>query len=365
MSYAPAFRPTLEDETDDNLGGGLHGASIGGGMTGYFLYRRREFITLIGGAATWPLVSRAQQADSIPRVGVVSTGADPNNPVIYVPFFEQMRQLGYIDGQNIVFERRFAAGAEQLIGYFVADLVRRPVDVIVVTGQREGLAAKQATSSIPIVMVVNPDPIGMGLAASLARPGGNVTGLTTMDFAIYGKRVEILKEAVPGLKKIALLVSPSNLTYKRGTQWARDIEVAAGGVGIELAIIEAAPADIDATIADVAARGAGGLVVAFDGVYVARRVEIAHSTIKHEVPAIFGFREHAEVGGLLVYAARISDLSRRAAFFVDRILKGTKAADLPIEQPTKFDLIVNLKTAKALGLEIPPTLLARADEVIE
>jgi ABC-type uncharacterized transport system substrate-binding protein len=214
-------------------------------------------------------------------------------------------------------------------------------------------------------MVVNPDPIGMGVAASLARPGGNVTGLTTMDFGIYGKRVEILKEAVPDLKKGALLVSPTNLTYKRGTQWARDVEIAARGVGVELAIIEAASADVDGAIAAAVAGRAGGLVIAFDGVYVARRVEIAESAIKHRVPAIFGFREHAEVGGLLVYAARISDLSRRAAFFVDRILKGTKPANLPIEQPTKFDLILNLKTAKALGLEVPPTLLARADEVIE
>jgi putative tryptophan/tyrosine transport system substrate-binding protein len=326
---------------------------------------RREFITLVGGVAAWPLAARAQQDDRVPRIGLVSVGADPGNPVVYVPFFEQMRQLGYVEGQNILFERRFAAGRDELINDFTADLVRRAVDIIVVTGQREVLAAKQATASIPIVMVVNPDPIGMGVAASLARPGGNVTGLTTMDFGIYGKRVEILKEAVPDLKKGALLVSPTNLTYKRGTQWARDVEIAARGVGVELAIIEAASADVDGAIAAAVAGRAGGLVIAFDGVYVARRVEIAESAIKHRVPAIFGFREHAEVGGLLVYAARISDLSRRAAFFVDRILKGTKPANLPIEQPTKFDLILNLKTAKALGLEVPPTLLARADEVIE
>jgi ABC-type uncharacterized transport system substrate-binding protein len=327
--------------------------------------RRRQFITLLGGAAAWPVVARAQQDDRVPRIGVVSVGADPGNPVVYVPFFEQIRQLGYVEGQNIFFERRFAAGRDELIKDFTADLVRRAVDVIVVTGQREVLAAKEATSSIPIVMVVNPDPIGMGVAASLARPGGNVTGLTTMDFGIYGKRIEILKDAVPGLKKVALLVSPSNLTYKRGTQWARDIETAARGLGLEFAVIEAAPADVDGVIGAASAGGAGGLVIAFDGIYVARRAEIAESTIKHRVPAIFGFREHAEVGGLLVYAARISDLSRRAAFFVDRILKGTHPANLPIEQPTKFDLIINLRTAKTLGLEVPPTLLARADEVIE
>jgi putative ABC transport system substrate-binding protein len=327
--------------------------------------RRRQFITLLGGAAAWPVVARAQQDDRVPRIGVVSVGADPGNPVVYVPFFEQIRQLGYVEGQNIFFERRFAAGRDELINDFTADLVRRAVDVIVVTGQRKVLAAKQATSPIPIVMVVNPDPIGMGIAASLARPGGNVTGLTTMDFGIYGKRIEILKDAVPRLKKVALLVSPSNLTYKRGTQWARDIEIAARGLGFEFAVIEAAPSDVDGVIGAASAGGAGGLVIAFDGIYVARRAEIAECTIKHRVPAIFGFREHAEVGGLLVYAARISDLSRRAAFFVDRILKGTHPANLPIEQPTKFDLIINLKTAKALGLEVPASVLARADEVIE
>src|SRR5260370_23636136 len=212
-------------------------------------------------------------------------------------------------------------------------------------------------------MVVNRDPIGTGLAASLARPGGNVTGRTTMDFGIYGKRVEILKEAVPGLKKVVLLVSPSNLTYKRHTQWARDVEAAARGLGVDLTIVEATPASVDAAIAAAAAPAAGGLVVAFDGVYVASRAEIAESTVKHRMPAIFGFRDHAEGGGFLVYAARTSGLSRRAAFFVDHILQGTKPADLAIQKPPKFDLIVNLKTAKALAIDVPPTLLAVADEV--
>jgi putative ABC transport system substrate-binding protein len=331
--------------------------------------RRREFITLLGGAAVAamvrPLAARAQEPRALPVVGLVSVGADSTNPVVYRHFFEQMRQLGYVEGQNILFERRFAGGHDELIGDFAADLVRRAVDVIVVTGQREVLAAKRATSSIPIVTVVNPDPIGMGLAASLARPGGNVTGLTTMDFGIYGKRVEILKEAVPGLTRAALLVSPNNLTYKRGSQWARDVEADARGLGVELSLVEADAANIGSKIAAAAGSGVGGLVIAFDGVYVANRARIAESTIKYRIPAIFGFRPHAEVGGLLVYAARISDLSRRAATFVDRILKGTKPADLPIEQPTRFDLIINLKTAKAIGVEIPPTLLARADEVIE
>jgi putative ABC transport system substrate-binding protein len=211
-----------------------------------------------------------------------------------------------VDGQNIVFDRRFAAGDDGLIEGFVADLVRRPVDIIVATGTREVVAAKQATSSIPIVTFITPDPIGMGFAQSLARPSGNVTGLTTMDVEIYGKRTELLKQ-----------------------------------------------------------NGAQGLVVTSDGVYVALGKPLAESAIKHRLPGIFAFREQVRAGGLLAYAAKIEDLSRRAAFFVDRIVRGERPAELPIERPTKFELVINLKTAKSFGVEMPPSLLALADEVIE
>ena len=276
-----------------------------------------------------------------------------------------MQTLGYIDGQNIIFDRRFAAGRDELIGGFVADLVRRSVDIMVVTGTRESIAAKQATSSIPIVTIVNPDPIGMGLAESLSRPGGNVTGLTTMDTDIYGKRIEILKTAVPKLMKAGVLISPDKPYYQRGSPWAQEITVAAGSLNVTLDIVEADEGNFDSVLAVLAANGVQGLVVTSDGIYVAHRNALAESAIKHRLPAIFPYRQQAIAGGLLAYAARVADLSRRAAFFVDRILKGAKPADLPIERPNRFELIINLKTAKTLNLSLPGGLLAQADEVIE
>ena len=203
--------------------------------------RRREFMTLIGGMAVLPRAVRAQQASPLPRVGLVSIGADPGDPVVFRPFLEQLRELGYIEGRNITLERRFAAGRDELIGDFVADLVQRKVDIIVVTGNRESISAKNATSTIPIVTIVSTDPIRTGLAASLARPGGNVTGLTTMDQGIYGKRIEILKQVVPNLSKAALLLSLGNGTYTPGSPWAHDVETDARSLGVELFIVETDP----------------------------------------------------------------------------------------------------------------------------
>jgi putative ABC transport system substrate-binding protein len=327
--------------------------------------RRREFTTLIGCAALLPRATRAQQASALSRVGLVSIGADPGDPVVFRPFLEQLRDLGYIEGRNISLERRFAAGRDELIGDFVADLVQRKVDVIVVTGDREGLTAKNATSTIPIVTIVATDPIRTGLAASLARPGGNVTGLTTMDRGIYGKRIEILKQVVPHLSKAALLLTLGNGTYTPGSPWAHDVDTDARSLGVELFIVETDPTNLEAAIASAAAHGAQALVVASDGTLVARRREIAESAITHRLPTMFAFRENVLAGGLMMYAARVADLSRRAAFFVDRILKGSRPSDLPIEQPITFELIINLKTAKILDLTLPPPLLAQADEVIE
>jgi putative tryptophan/tyrosine transport system substrate-binding protein len=322
--------------------------------------KRREFITLLGGAAAaWPLAVRAQQPAKRPIIGLVSIGASPTDLANFRPFLAQMRELGYVDGQNVTFDRRFAEGDDSLINGFVADLVRRPVDVIVATGTREATAAKQATSSIPIVTFVHPDPIGMGLAESLARPGGNVTGLTTMNVE------KILKQAVPTLKRAGVLMSGRQPFYKPGSPWARNFETSALSLGVALDFVEADENNLDSTFATLAARGAQGLVVTSDGVYVALGKALAEGAIKHRLPAIFAFRQQVQAGGLLAYAAKVGDLSRRAAFFVDRILKGARPADLPIEQPTQFELTINLKTAKALGLEIPPSLLAQADEVIE
>jgi putative ABC transport system substrate-binding protein len=326
--------------------------------------RRREFIS-IGCAAVLPRAAHAQQASPLPRVGLVSIGADPGDPVVFRPFLEQLRELGYVEGRNIILERRFAAGRDELIGDFVADLVQRRVDIIVVTGNRESITAKHATSTIPIVTIVSSDPIRTGLAASLAHPGGNVTGLTTMDWGIYGKRIEILKQVVPNLSKAALLLSLGNGTYAPGSPWAHDVETDARSLGVELFIVETDPTSVESAIASAAAAGAQALVGASDGTVVARRREIAESAITYRLPTMFAFRENVVVGGLMMYAARVADLSRRAAFFVDRILKGSKPSDLPIEQPTTFELIINLKTARILDLTVPPPLLAQADEVIE
>ena len=311
------------------------------------MIQRRQFITLLGGAAAaWPVTARGQQSRSIPVVGLVSIGASTSDPANFRPFLEQMTELGYIDGQNIIFDRRFAAGHDELIDGFVADLVRRPADIIVVTGTRESIAAKHATASIPIVMIVNPDPIGMGMAQSLPRPGGNVTGLTTMDIDIYGKRLEILKQAVPHLKKVGVLVSPGKPYYQRGSPWAHSFDTAAHSLGIAFDIAETDENNFDDVIATLAANGAQGLVVTSDGIYVAHRKRLADIANKHRLPTIYPYRQQVQAGGLLGYAARVADLSRRAAFFVDRIIKGAKPADLPIEQPTRFELIINLTTAK-------------------
>ena len=325
--------------------------------------RRRAFIALLGGAVTCPFTAAAQH--QVPVVGLVSIGASPSDPANLRPFLQQMAELGYVDGRSIKFEPRFAAGNDGLVDDFLADLIHRQVDIIVVTGTRETIAAKRATSSIPIVTFLHPDLIGAGLAQSLARPGGNLTGLTTLDTDLYGKRLEILKEAVPKLTKAAVLISGRQPSYVRGTPWEHAFQAAARSLKIELEIVEADESNLESAMDSMTARGQQGLVVTSDGIYVAHAKMIAERAIKDRLPAIFVYRQQVQDGGLMAYAARIPDLSRRAAFFVDRIIKGAKPADLPIEQPTNFELIINMKTARVLGLDIPTTLLAQANQVIE
>jgi putative tryptophan/tyrosine transport system substrate-binding protein len=327
--------------------------------------RRRDFITGLSAAVALPVAAFAQQQRTIPRVGLLSIGADPANPVNFLPFLQQFRALGYVEGQNVILERRFAEGQLDLIARFVVDLVDRNVDVIVTTGGREADAARRATSSIPIVTVLHPDLLGAGLAQSLAQPGGNVTGLTVMEPELDGKRIEMLKQAVPGLHKVGLMISRVREDYSQASLRRRASEAVARSLNVSLDFGEF---DIDTAataISDVAARGVQGLVYPADGVSISRRKEIADRAISHKLPTIFALRQNVDAGGFLSYAARLSDLSRRAAFFVDRILKGAKPADLPVEQPTTFELVINMKTAKALGLTVPPTLVAQADEVIE
>jgi putative ABC transport system substrate-binding protein len=332
--------------------------------------RRRDFIAVMGGAtatwpltATWPFVASAEPG--VPVIGLVSIGASPDDPANFRPFLQQMAELGYTDGRNVRYERRFAAGNDSLVEGFIADLVRRQVDIIVVTGTRETIAAKRATSSTPIVTFLHPDVIGAGLAQSLSRPGGNLTGLTTLDTDLYGKRLQIFKQAVPHLTRAGVLVSGRQPAYARGSSWEQSFQEAARSLKIELEIAEADESNLEPVLDTLAARGVQGLVVTSDGVYVAQARALAEGALKYRLPTMFVYRRQVQTGGLMAYAARTPDLSRRAAFFVDRIIKGAKPADLPIEQPIHFELIINLKTARVLGLEPSATLLALADEVIE
>jgi putative ABC transport system substrate-binding protein len=326
---------------------------------------RRKFLALLGGSAACPFTAAAEPVHSAPIVGLVSIGASQDDPANFRPFLQQMAEFGYADGRNIKFERRFAAGDDGLVDRFMADLVRRQVDIIVVTGTRETIAAKRATSSVPIVTFLHPDVIGAGLAQSLARPGGNLTGLTTLDTDLYGKRLEILKQAVPNLRKVGVLVSGRQPSYGRGSPWEQAFQAAARSLMVELEIAQADEKNVESVMDSLSERGQQGLVVTSDGIYVAQAKVLAERAIKDHLPAMFVYRQQVQDGGLMAYAARTPELSRRAAFFVDRIIKGAKPADLPIEQPTRFELIINLKTAKVLGLDLPATLLAQADEVIE
>jgi putative tryptophan/tyrosine transport system substrate-binding protein len=329
--------------------------------------RRRDVLALLGAPAALAMLTPAHaQQPVVPHIGLVSIGADPTNPVIFAPFLQQMRALGYLDGHNIQFEKRFAGGHDERIGGFMADLVQREVQAIVVTGQRETEAAHKATTSIPIVTIVHPDPIGMGLAQSLARPGANVTGLTAMETAeLHGKRMELLKQAVPGLQTVGVLVSNGRADYKRDTAWFAALDGVARPLGLSLDHVGFEADTVDAAISAALGRGTQALICLADGVVIARRVDIAETALRLKLPTISAQRPNVDAGGLMSYSGRIADMSRRAAFFVDRILKGAKPADMPIEQPTTFELIVNLKTAKALGLTLPPAVLALADEVIE
>jgi putative tryptophan/tyrosine transport system substrate-binding protein len=326
--------------------------------------RRREFITLLGGAAaSWPLAVEAQQAGSR-RIGLFETGApSPARVQHWDTLRQRLRELGYLEGQNIAFESRFAEGKSDRLSGIAAELIGLKVDLIVTSGTPAALAAKHATRTIPIVMAQLADPVGAGLVASLGRPGGNVTGMTTQDTDLIGKRLELLLEVAPKVSRFALLVdetNPGTVLIASGTQ------VAARSVGVQLQYLGVRdPSELEHAFFVMKQDQAGALIVESSSMLFMWRTRLADLALKNRLPTIFAQREYAEAGGLLTYAADFSDLFGRAATFVDKILKGAKPADLPVEQPTKFELVINLKTAKALGLEIPPTLLARADEVIE
>jgi putative tryptophan/tyrosine transport system substrate-binding protein len=320
--------------------------------------RRRDFI--VGGIAiTWPLAARAQQGGKKYIIGRFFAGSAPNPDVLT----EALRELGWVEGENVAFERRYAENRLERLPEMAADLVRLKVDVIVAGGTLAPLAAKRATSTIPIVMAAAGDPLGSGLVASLARPGGNVTGMSMMVPDLSGKWLELLRDILPGLARVAVLWNSDNPYSAIGF---KETQSAARTLGIEVQSLEVrSPDDFDRAFEAAQRHHPDALVTVSDPLTLDHTKLIADFTAGQRLPSVHGAKEFAAAGGLVSYGANIADVVRRAAGYVDKILKGAKPADLPVEQPTKFELVINLKTAKALGVTIPPSLLARADEVIE
>jgi putative ABC transport system substrate-binding protein len=323
--------------------------------------KRREFITLLGGAtAAWPLAALAQSAY---RIGVLDTTSAALNAANFDALRQGLRQHGYIEGQNLVIEYRSADGRAERFPDLAAELVRLNVDLIVTRGTPAIFAAKNATKTIPVVMAASGDPLGAGVVAGLARPGGNVTGLSAFVTELQAKRLELLREMVPRINRIAALLNMS--IPAEPPQW-EETKAAARTLAIEPQLLDVRkPEDLSRAFETAIRQRADALVVGINVLTQANRRPIADLATKHRLPAIYASREFVDAGGLVALGVSYPDLYRRAATYVDKILKGAKPADLPIEQPTKFELMINLKTAKALGLEVPPMLLARADEVIE
>jgi putative tryptophan/tyrosine transport system substrate-binding protein len=307
----------------------------------------------------------AQPAGKVPRIGYLSPGfaTDPMRARFLEAFRQGLRELGYVEGQNIAIESRWTEGKDDRLPALAADLVRSKVDVIVTQGGAATQAAQQATRTIPIVMSLVNDPVGSGLVASLARPGGNVTGSTVISPDLLGKRLELLKEVVPKVSRVALLRNPDN---PADAAMLREVEAAARALGVRLQTLEARNhQEIERAFAAMIRERAGALLILPDAIFQTQRRQIAELAAKGRLPAVGRMREDAEAGCLMAYGANYRDLVRRAATFVDKILKGAKPADLAIEQPTKFELVINLKAAKAIGLTIPPSLLQRADQIID
>jgi putative ABC transport system substrate-binding protein len=328
--------------------------------------RRREFVTLlVGAAATWPRAARAQQAERLPTIGYFSPGTPSAYRQWSATFAQRLRELGWVEGRDIAIEYRFTEGRNERIAEIAAELDRRKVDVIFAPGNLTGLAAKQATSTIPIVFAGAGDPVGTGLVASLARPGGNVTGVSSQNLDLDGKRVELLREVVPGLLRLAILANDDVANVANGRLLIGAVQVAARILGLEVAVFDVRRAEDIAPAFEALKGRVDALYVPMDTFSINNQTRINTLALAARLPTVHVFREAVEAGGLMSYGPSVSGHFRRAAEFVDKILRGTKPADIPIEQPTKFELIVNLTTAKAIGLTIPETFLVRADEVIE
>jgi putative ABC transport system substrate-binding protein len=324
--------------------------------------KRREFITLIGGAAAaWPLAARAQQAGKLPTIGFLGPTTLSSVGLWLAAFVQRLRERGWIEGRTVAIEYRWGEGRSERLAEIAAEFVRLKVDVILTHGTG-AYSAKQATTAIPIVFALATDPVATGLVASLARPGGNITGLSIQGTDLAAKRVELLREVVPGLHRLAIM---ANTGGPGAVLEMREVEAMAHSLGLEPVPFEFHRSE-DIAIAFETFNGrADALYVAADPLVLTNRIRINTLALGTRLPTIFGLRENVEAGGLMSYGPNFSDLFRRAADYVDKILRGAKPADIPVEQPTKFDLVINLTTAKALGLTIPESFLLRADEVIE
>ena len=327
---------------------------------------RRRFIgTVASGLLAAPLAAEAQQAAKVPRIGYLSINL-AGGPHMTEGFRQGLHDLGYVEGRNVVIEFRDAEGKFERLPALAAELVVLKVDVIVVGGTVAALAAKRATRTLPIVFVSAVDPVTDGLVASLARPGGNVTGLATLAPELVGKRLEQLKQVVPGVSQVAVLWQPGALGERTEKDLREEAENAARALGVRLQFVEAqGPDDFDRAFSDMTRARAGALTVLGSSMLINERRRLVNLAAKNRLPAVYGLREYVDAGGLMSYGPNNVDLLRRAATYVDKILKGAKPGDLSVEQPTKFELVINLKTAKALGLTIPQSVLARANEVIQ
>ena len=322
--------------------------------------KRREFITLLGGAAAWPLVARAQQT-KLPTIGLF-LGANPSIESQRVAtFVQRLRELAWIDGRNLAIEYRWAEGRDERYTEIIAEFIRIKVDVIVTVGTSPTLAAKRATTTIPIVFAAAGDPVGTGRVASLARPGGNVTGLSNQVGDLGGKKLELLREVVPSLRRLAILANVSNPAVALEVG---EVQAAARTFGLEVARSQIRRADDIASAFDALKGRADALYVCADPLVNTHRISVNSLALAARLPTMHSFRVYVEAGGLMSYGVGLGGYAR-AADYIDKILRGTKPGDIPVEQPTKFDLVINITTAKALGLKIPESLLLRANEVIE
>jgi putative tryptophan/tyrosine transport system substrate-binding protein len=366
----PVEQPTkfeLVIKPQDRQGARAHDPAVlaAAGRRDYPVMDRRVFISCIAiSLLAAPLAVEAQPAGKIPQIGflVAASASDSAYARLIEAFRQGLRDLGYVEGRNIVVEYRYADGKYERLPALAAELVRLKVDVIVSHGTNAPLAAKKATSAIPIVMTSAGDPVGSGLVSSLARPGGNVTGLSLMIPELGGKRLQLLKEILPGLSRVAVLWNAAN---PYASLVVREMEATATTLGVQLqSLVVRGPDDFEGALAAATTGRAGALTAVEDPLTITKRRQIVDFAAKRRLPAIYGVKEFVDAGGLMSYGANFADLWRRSATYVDKILKGAKPADLPVQQPTKFEFVINLKTAKALGLTIPPSVLLRADEVI-